>query len=69
MFVCELDGLYASAVADAVTVMARLPQMRAKNIGKFVLCRVTVICGLPLRVKSGVGVPTRVACTPPILLC
>jgi hypothetical protein len=44
--VAELDGLNASAVAEACTVSVLLLQMREKNAGKYAFCTVTVTWGL-----------------------
>src|SRR5207247_6443994 len=58
------DGLYASALAVLVTVALPPPQMRAKKLGKPVLCTDTEIWGLlAAHVQD---VVTVVAATPAI---
>ena len=66
----SLEGLYASAVAEADTVSWVFPQIRAKNVGRVVTCTRTVTVGLVGLVppKLTVILPL-VRGAPPTLFC
>src|SRR5207247_8576871 len=64
---CEYAGLYASAVAVAETVAADRPNMRAKNTGRLVFCKLTVTRGFPCKLKFKTGDLTTCAGAPATL--
>jgi hypothetical protein len=77
----EFEGLKASAVAVALTVLPVLPQMREKNVGRLALVTFAVTMGLTAKAagkpeQSDVGplppaeyVTVTVAAIPPTEFC
>ena len=52
-------------MAVAVAIDDLVPNTRAKNVGKFACCNVTVTVGFPFRVKLNTGLPATCTGDPP----